>query len=260
MSQVQTNEERLILGSADVLIGDDVDSLVSVGGCDEVGFDFEGEAQEIVWDNADPITKISRKNALVKFTWGEILVEKIKGIFGHAGDTYETIAGTEVTGQEDSYSADSLVKFKFIPFKKQNGDGSAIDSAVIDCGSETLTEDTDYLIQEFEGKSGFMLLDTVDVDLTEEFKVTYDYTPSAAKVAKFSTGSYVPDYKFIRLLHTNAEGKKFIVDMPRAQNNNLLSFSFPAEGGAEVVKLPTEFKAVESESDGFCVKIYSELE
>jgi len=263
MAQVTANPDLLVIGSAKVEVGTTSLDLVNIGGCDGVGFEIQGENQAIEFDNADSIEKTFRQNVLAKFTWGELVLENLKKFFGHSGDTFNTVAAAPVVVTDSYEGGDLTLGTPVMLSVPANGAGTVIAVTSItqdagEVGEVVLAEDDDYYVSFIDGKTYVTFVAGSDTDLAKTQDILFTHTPAAAYEWELSTGSYIPDYYYVRLTHTTAAGQTFIVDIPKAQPGNLLTLDFPADGGAEVVKLPSEFKGV-NDATGVCMKVTSQI-
>lgn len=117
-------------------------------------------------------------------------LEKISKLMGGAG-TYSTVAGTLVSGAEQTLASGDWAYNTFYPITNQNGDGSAITVNSVTGGTDgALVADTDYVLSVANGVYGITILDSVTVTtLSQDMVIDYDYTPSAQEIIKVGSAS-----------------------------------------------------------------------
>ena len=228
---VETN--NFVLGSAKVFIGDSKASLVEVGSAKGINFDYIIETVEIKSGNYGVISeRVKSRKADIKFSLEEIknleLLQKMQGI-----DEFSTVSASIVSGATQKISDGEANTFYRI--ENQNGDGSAVSVTSI----TGLSENTDYeIVKDSEGDYGIVFL----ASFAGEKTVTYDYTPSAAKV--FKTGdSITVAAKCIRLVNTDENGKDFMITAEHAKKVNGFTFAFPDLDSDEQMAAEIQFTA-----------------
>lgn len=139
---------------------------------------------------------------------------------------YATVAGSLVSGYEQTLVANKWARSKFIPFENQNGNGDINDNVVVS-NPAALTEGIDYVIMQDEtGLWGVLVLDGQGV-LTNNLVLEYDYTPNASKTLTAGSASVDIKPRVLRISKELATGKWWVMTIYAAVNSGGLSFSLP---------------------------------
>jgi hypothetical protein len=113
----------------------------------------------------------------------------------------------------------------FIPFNKQNGNGTVPASIVI-TNPGTLVLNTDYIVVQSNGVWGILVLATKG-NLANSLVLTYNYTPSAKRTLSMGSASVDIRPRALRIRKLLDTGKYWTMYIYAAVNSNGLTFSLP---------------------------------
>jgi len=249
MGQIATlRTNAFILGSADVLVGDDELSLVSLGPANGIKFEESFEEIKMEIDNyGEEIFGI--KNQQVKVSGGflEIDLEKFADVRGGI-DLYTTVAASKVSDATQSVPSGTWEFNKFIEITHQNGDGTILQidatghvnvTGSVD-GPLTVVDDFD-MVQDNAGKWGIIVKDSATVTTEDQaLTIAYDYTPAATKKLT-SGGLKTIASKVVQLKHTTSDGKEFKITLYKAKNTEGMKIDFPADAADKAAEIPFTF-------------------
>ena len=116
-------------------------------------------------------------------------------------------------------------------------------SIVVKGGGSTLSLSTDYRTYVGDGSNGTLGV-TYIVPITAQagaITVDYSYTPNASKTITFND-SGVKSLKYMRIVNTDANSKKFQFDVQNGTNFAPISVSFAGDAKDDVAILPVDFQ------------------
>lgn len=241
-AQVTPVTETFILGSGDVLIGDDVTSLVSLGAANSIKFEESFEKIEMEIDNAGKIDYgIKNQEAIVSGEFLEIDLERLADARGGI-DTYSTTAGVLVSGAEQEVSSGDWGFDNFIELENQNYDESEPTVNSVTGSVDGAGAADDYDVVCVNGKWGIVPKDGTNFEYEDQdLTINYDYTPAASK--SLSSGGKVSiDPKVVRILHTDEDGNTFSVTLYSAKIQEGMTLEFPSDNADEAMAVPFSFK------------------
>ena len=121
MAQTSTQKENAVrFGSLRVLIGADASLLVDIGLIRSGVFNNLAENQEILFDNANPIRRVSNGNKVsLACEIQEINLTNLAVMDGGLL-TLDTVAGTLVSGESQAVASGAWAYEKFIALENQN--------------------------------------------------------------------------------------------------------------------------------------------
>ncbi len=155
-------------------------------------------------------------------------------------DLFTEPAGDPVTDHNQVVLAGSWLFNVFIPFDKQNGDGSKITPTSVTASIDgVLAIDVDFdIVKDSSGRWGITITDSTLVS-TEDQNVTivYDYTPSAHKLLK-SGGLFVMSAVQARITNVNEAGKNFIITLKKANSASGITIALQPDEGEDAAVCP----------------------
>ena len=240
MTQTSIQQENAVrFGSLRVLIGEDASSLVDIGVIRSGVFNNLAENQEIPFDNANPIRRVSNGNKVsLACEIQEINLTNLAVIDGGLL-TLDTVAGTLEAGVDQVVASGAWAYEKFIALANQNGDGSKPTINSVTGGTNgALTVNDDYFVTQVGDQWGIVVRDGTNTTTeSQNLVIQYDYTPNASKRITFNeTGT--KDTFYMRLTNTDADGNVMRFDVERVTNTTPISLPFASDADAEVASLP----------------------
>lgn len=228
----------------DVLIGDDVSSLVSVGVLPE-------DSDTTVTVNYDSVEVKGSKNESVlrfvknmtaeaKFTIYQLLLDNIAK-FSKGLMKVENVAGT-ATPFAQTISGWAEGEVWLLDHENADGTAPAITS-VTASDSGALTEGDDYEVVSVNGMYGVTFNTTGGAVLTPSETITIDgtYTPAVSKKATMGAPSVEIMPQVVRF-EKEQGGKLFQITLWSATNENGLTFGFPASSSDKPTTLEVTMK------------------
>lgn len=254
MSQITANSAKLILGSADVLIGTTEANAVSIGAGYSIKLVEAGDVTSLEFDNADVVETKSKKSMSLSMDLAEIDLGKVNTIFAGTSDVYTVNAGTPVTGATQVIASGWLAD-TFIPLTNQMYDGSANTiSSVVASSTGALVLDTDYFKGfDASGRYGIWIADV----LAETVTITYNYTPAASKSLLVKAANFVAPSFVVIVRHTTSAGKKVEAVLYKAASTKFFELTFGKDSGGDPTKTSVEFKGT-ADANGNIYKITDE--
>jgi len=160
------------------------------------------------------------------FTLLQIELSNINKLMSGA-TTYAAVAGTPVAGATMTLVANDWDFNVFYPFTNQQGAGT-VPTAISLANDGAIVLNTDYFImQNDEGKWGFMVIDTADTDTAFNLVATYTYTPSASRTLSAGAASVDITPRSLRIRKLLDTGKYWTMYIYAAVNSSGLTFSLP---------------------------------
>lgn len=230
-----------IPAGCEVLVGDSVDSLVSLGVIPE-----ETESQIEITYEVDKIQgskselvvqRVRNMQAVGSSALYQYDLKKISNLCGGIMNIEET-AGEETT-KSDTLEAGSWAKDTFYKLSGQNNSGEKQTITSVTAGEAELTDGTDYIQMKTNDGWGILILGASTAVTSSSIVIAYTYTPTASIRATMGAGSIEVDKKIVRFLKV-VNGKRFQVTMYAATMTNGITLAFPAESSDTIPSLPIE--------------------
>jgi hypothetical protein len=177
-------------------------------------------------------------------------------------DTYNTIAGTEVTNTTQNIAANSAVLGQFIPVENQNYNGSAISiSSIIedpDGTPKTLVNGTDFIvIKDANGLYGIVFLSGGEADVTKLNQIAYDYTPKTSETLS-SGGKLRLNNFWTRLTSIDpVSGRRIQIIMYKCMIADGFKFDFSSDEDIKNIEIPLTIKATNDVTRAAGNQLYS---
>lgn len=218
---------NVYFGGADIEVATDVATgdWTDMGHLNSVSF-TESWEQNSVQSHNKGVFKTTVSNHQVQVTADSLeisptLWNKIRGTL----DTYTTTAATPLTGETKD-----VLTWSYATFIPLGVDGSAF--TITDVTQDpsgtpvSLVENTDFIVMnDDEGRTGIMVLDTVDTDTAMALQITYDYTPYATE--KLTSGSAIEiPARAIRITQETAGERTIKVTIPFAKVQEGITLNF----------------------------------
>jgi len=206
-------------------------------------------ATQLKGDNAEEDKYVSAQSLTVALNQRESAREEVRAVVRGAFDTKITVAGAAViayTGQ--SYLANTLTEGVFVPFAKQNGDGSVPTSIVITQdaagANTTLTVDTDYVVVKSSSLWGVVFVSGSTFDATKTQGFSYTYTPNAS-ISIHSGGKTSLPYFMFKIANTDENGKLIVIYGYKAAIDQGFDIKYKKDDDADPVgENPLQFTAI----------------
>ena len=219
---------------------DDWVSSKDLGAMRNVIFEETWDALIVDSDNAGKVQEgIRNQKAALVGDLMELDLEKLNIMRGGI-DKFTEPAGTPVTDYSQVVLMGSWLFNVFIPFDKQNGDGSKITPTSVTASIDgVLAIDVDFdIVKDSSGRWGITITDSTLVS-TEDQNVTivYDYTPSAHKLLK-SGGLFVMSAVQARITNVNEAGKNFIITLKKANSASGITIALQPDEGEDAAVCP----------------------
>ena len=232
-------EDSIRFGSGKIEAGLTAGSLIDIGAIRGLAFNDMEENVEIKFDNVDPLDYFKNGDrGSFAFTMNEVDFDTLD-LFKKGKYTKTNIAGTPVIGASQAIDGSGFDFNDFILLENQNGDGSALSiTSVTGSVDGLLVADTDYaLVKDGQGRYGIAIIDSATVTvMAQTFTVIYDYTPNSAK--KLVPNAFgKKQHIFVKLTHTNTQGKTWVIDMEQVTDIAQSSYPFPADDGDDVMSV-----------------------
>ncbi len=229
----------------DVLIGDDVNSLVSVGVLPEdsdTTVTVNYDSVEVKGSKNESVMRyIKNMTAEAKFSIYQLLFDNIAK-FSKGLMEIENIPGTLTTFTQTidaGWKANDIVMLDYV-----NADGSAptiVDVTASDSG--TLIEGDDYEVVSVQGMYGvvFTTEGSTSVSTTETITIESTYTPAVSKKVTMGAPSVEITPQVVRF-EKEQGGKLFQITLWSATNESGLTFGFPASSSDKPTTLEVTMK------------------
>lgn len=231
-----------IPAGCEVLVGDTVDSLISLGVIPEEtesSVNITYEVAKVQGSRSETVAEwIRNMVANCSTALYQINMKKINMLAGGVMQISE-VAGTAVTGETFTAKANTFAKGAFILIPGQNMSGEKQSITKVAQGSTTLAADTDYIQMKTEAGWGILILPASTAAINKDLTVTYNYTPSKSVKATMGAGSVEIQSKIVRFKKV-VNGKTFQVTLYSAVMTNGINLSFPAESSDSIPSLPVE--------------------
>jgi hypothetical protein len=230
--------EAIRKGSVKVQIGDDFLSLVDIGAIRTPKITSLAEPQSIKFDNAAELKQFANGDKVkFDFVLTEINLTNLSKFDGGMV-TLSTVAGSATPVTNEAHGT-GWTQGKPIKFGNKNGDNTIVSSIVVKGGGSTLVLNTDYRTYLSDGTNGELGYAYVVPLTAQAGAITFDYsyTPNASKKLVFNN-SGTKTLKALRVINTDANGKKFQIDIQNCTNMQAPAIDFAGDVDAEVATLP----------------------
>lgn len=215
---LRTNEYSYPYGLRMDILADGEVAFEDVGVlADGVAWTFNSDNTDVENGNATDPPK-QAKNMSVSIapsgfrTWAADIQAKLSGGL----ITSTTVAGTLVSGEDQTVASGAWEYDTFIELTGQNSDGTqpTINSVEGSIDS-TLVEGTDYNVVKAPGGWGIAVIDSATVTTEAQvLTINTDYTPSSGVILKSGTNSTILTYMQVRLRHyTESDFSKYDYEM-----------------------------------------------
>lgn len=196
------------------------------------------ENQIIKFDNTADLKQFANGDKVqFSFDLAEINLTNLAKLDGGMVNL-STVAGsaTPVTGEAHGTGWTQGMPIKFA---NKNGANTIVSSIVVKNAGSTLALTTDYRTFVGDGSNGELGATYVTPVTVQAGAITFDYsyTPNASKKLTF-TSSGTKTLKVFRAINTDANGKKFQIDIINCTNVAAPAISFAGDVDAEVAILP----------------------
>lgn len=233
------NEKSIRFGSCILRING-----VNIGALKNAKFTVEVNSSQLKADNAWLNMRKKVESAKVSCDAWEISVDNIAKFDG-LGEVSSTPASPkQVTGEMLEIAGKTLKKGTSFTLKGRQNDGTIATAITLKNGSETIPA-TKYAVGLVNGYTQIIYTGDDIAKLSDGgLKVDYTHTPSARKTYKVKDVVKLIETSHIELENTDADGKKFIIEIPAAYNTKGPDLTFQADDKLEdVMQYPLEFEA-----------------
>lgn len=242
------NDNAILIEYANLWVGDDASSLVDMGAVRNVKFSSELVSTVVNSDNRGEIIRKSRmpgkvEAELLEAGDADTLDNIFKGLL-----TKTSVAGTIVNNHQQVIASGSWVYDKFIPFDKQNADGTYPNVDSVTLGTDgAIVLNTDYAKSKdpATGEWGIVIRDSATVT-TEAQSVTiqFDYTPAASKVLRAGTNQ-TSTPRYVKLIAPSENDsnltREIVLESAQATSPMVLAF-VDVENANDVGVMPVMFE------------------
>ncbi|HJJ36545.1 MAG TPA: hypothetical protein O0X27_05165 [Methanocorpusculum sp.] len=246
MTNQYVNNRSLHIGSADVKValyedtGATFSTAASIGMLDGVSFKVTGDNTTVETDNAEDIDfgMTNQQAEIAASAWKNIDLEMIYRLTGQMGTLTTTAAGTAttVTGELHVLTGTIAEALK----NKTAGTPTLVTSITVkdSTGSTTYVSGTDYTVGlTADGYTTISRITTGDITDGQTVQVGYTYTAAASK--KFTYGSTkMPKYLHVWLVNTNADGKKFVIEIYKVSSIQSLELTLGSDKKKDLMTAP----------------------
>jgi hypothetical protein len=210
---------------------------VNLGALKEAKLNTTKLVTELVADNArsEPNARISE--AIMSCNLYEIRLDNMQLIDGMAD--YITVDGTPTAVTGESIGS-AITAGSIYTLAKRNGDGTLVSSVTVKKNGTALVENTDYNVILDGGATRILAL----VSHTGTITADYTYTPIVSKTQVFKDVQKALALNKFQFVNTDADGKRFIVEMPRGYNTAGIEATFqPDTTTDDALSIPIQIKA-----------------
>ncbi len=240
----------LMIQYGNLFVGDDSASAVEVGAVRDVKFMGEPVRTRVLSDNRGEIVNKIRLQGNFEATLLEpgnmaILENIFKGLV-----TKAAVAGSIVNNYQQTVASGSWAYDKFIPFDKQNADGTYpnVDSVTLGTdGVIVLHTDYEKVKDSATGKWGIVIRDSSTVTTqSQSVVIQFDYTPATSLTLTGGTNqTATPRYIKIEGPSEDDSSVKRTIEITQAICNSPLLMEFvDVENGNDVGKMPVRFEGM----------------
>ncbi|RXG66002.1 hypothetical protein ES695_05160 [Candidatus Atribacteria bacterium 1244-E10-H5-B2] len=227
---------------------DDWATSKDLGAMRNVIFEETWDALIVDSDNAGEVQEgIRNQKAALVGDLMELDLEKLNIMRGGI-DVFTEPAGTPVTDYSQVVLMGSWLFNVFIPFDKQNGDGSKITPTPVTGSVDGALElNVDYdIVKDSSGRWGITITERTGEEpswigkvTTEAQNVTivYDYTPSAHKLLT-SGGLFKMTPAQARITNVNEAGKNLVITLFKANSVNGITIALQPDEGEDAAVCP----------------------
>lgn len=239
MQTTVQNEKAIRLGSGILRVDG-----INIGALQNAKLSVKLETSQLKADNAilDPRRKVSE--AKISCDSWEINLEKLAKFTG-IGTINKVSAEALTIESEIIAEKDTRVRRgQVFSLKEKNGNGEAATIVQINNGNGADIK-ASFTPNVIDGKT-FLTYTGGDASILEGgLKVKYTVTPTARATYTLKDIASLIRTSRVEFENTNAEGKKFIIEFPRAYNVGGIDLAFQSDEKLdEVMKLPLEFQAL----------------
>jgi hypothetical protein len=213
-------------------------------------YQINTETSQIIFDDVGIIRdEISKETIEITVSSGQVLnLELIEDLTGGLY-TYETVAGTPVSGATQTLTSGKWNLESAYLFENQNGDGTAPTvSSVVGATDGTLAS-TDYDLVKLEGAGWSIVLKTGGNITTEsqDITITYDYTPAQKRILKRGGMKVIHpiELAFQTIAPNQDTGQDEFITFYfyRASSDGNLGHGFSPETSSEPISMDLKFTA-----------------
>lgn len=233
------NEKSIRLGSCILRING-----TNIGALQNAKLEVEVETSQLKADNAHLLPRKKYKSVKVSCDAWEISIDNI-ALFDGIGEVLSTPASPKQITGEVLQKSGTLKKGTSFTLKGRQADGSVATAITLKNGSETIASGK-YQVVAIDGITKIIYMGDEIAKLNEGgLSVDYTHTPAQNKEYRAKDIIKLLETSHIELENTDADGKKFIVEIPAAYNTKGPSFDFQNDDKLdEVMKYPLEFEAL----------------
>lgn len=234
------NEKSIRLGSCICRVNG-----VNIGALQNAKFVVEVATSQLKADNAelDPRKKVT--SAKVTCDAWEINIDNLAKFDGIGTVSSTPASPKTVTGEKLLDGGQRLKKGTSLILAGAQHDGSVATAITLKNGSATIPS-SDYAVGlTTDGKTQIVYTgNEINAVNAAGLKVDYTYTPAARKTYVVKDVIKLIETFPVELENTDADGKKFIIELPKAYNTKGVDFDFQSDDKLdEVMKYPLEFMA-----------------
>lgn len=239
MAQTTIQDPKAVrFGSGVVEIGDTLETLVNIGGCNNVHFIHEFDKNEITIDNTGIFDgKVANQRAILEADLAEITVETLGQYLSGVAEV-EIIGGAPQTVTAEEHTLRGNL---FVRLNHKNSDGTMVASVVVrdKTSGTTAVLDTDYQLGvDADGYTviGRIAASTVIAD-GAVVEVDYQYTPAASKRLHVG-GRTTLNAMIVRITNYNSDGEPLSITIYKATADQGIDIEFLADDSDEVNVCP----------------------
>jgi len=246
MTNQYVNNRELHVGSATIKVAlyDDklatLETAMEIGMLDGVAFKVTGDTNSIETDNADDIDfgMTNQQAEVVASAWKNFDLDMFYHLSGHMGNLTTVAASTPTSITDEGMKFTSSAQTQNLKHKSAEETGcSSIVVKSVD-GTTTYVADTDYTVA--VNYSGYTTITRIATGtIPEEGGVLVSYSYKAIISKKFTYGSTkMPLYLHVWLVNTNAEGKKFVIEIYRVSSFKSAELTFGSDKAKALLQMP----------------------
>ena len=235
---------KVLIGSAEVEIGDGPDDAVSIG-IISGNIEIKVEETPLSFEPANAPKQLygmSTQEGTIAMTVWDCDLTNVENMRRGLDYVYVIDGGdVHITGEQHT-----AVLGGFFPLKFKNLDSTPVSniSVYTDVGAY-VTETGNYkiAIDPRGGTNIFVLDDAADIDQNQLLRVDYTYA-SAAGIEWGTGGLSKTEYRYLRLTNTDSAGKMFRIEFWKCTFDGGLSFTLKPDNSTEPNDIPVTFRAV----------------
>jgi len=246
MTNQYVNDRELHVGSATIKVAmyDDklatYETAMEIGMLDGVSFKVTGDTNAVETDNADDIDfgMTNQQAEIAASAWKNFDIDMFYNLTGGMGKVTTVAASTATTVTDEGMKFTAKAPTQNLKHKSAEETGcTSIVVKSLD-GTTTYVVDTDYTVA--VSYSGYTTITRVATGtIPEDSGVLVSYSYKAIISKKFTYGSTkMPLYLHVWLVNTNADGKKFIIEIYRVSSIKSAELTLGSDKSKALMQMP----------------------